>query len=157
MKSIYLAGPYSHKSARVRNQREKTLGRVAATLVLQGYCVFSPITHSAPLVRLNKELDGSYKVWKDTDHQFIQILDEIMLVALPGVTNSVGVKDEMEFAVEIGKPVHIILADESGRYYHHTSVYPREHTAEEAMDLIFGTLNIIEKYKVFLTNKKRSK
>jgi hypothetical protein len=51
MKKIYLAIPYSHKCAVVREHRVKVARRIAKLLILQGYIVACPVlqTHGLGL------------------------------------------------------------------------------------------------------------
>ena len=49
---IYLASPFSHPDAGVRQQRFEAACRAAAALIRQGKTVFAPIAHSYGILRL---------------------------------------------------------------------------------------------------------
>ncbi len=48
---IYLASPYSHPDARVRQRRFEEACQAAAAITRAGLSVFSPISHSHPIAR----------------------------------------------------------------------------------------------------------
>lgn len=57
---IYLASPYSHEDASVRQERYEIVSRVTALLISRGYVVFSPIAYSHPL---NERIDIPVEDW----------------------------------------------------------------------------------------------
>lgn len=99
---IYLAGPYSHENACVRERRYHELNDVALTLMKQGHTVFSPITHSHPLSLIDPM---NAEFWLAQDEQFIQWADEIHVLCMPGWTESSGVARERNWAREARKCV----------------------------------------------------
>jgi len=60
---IYLATPYSHKDAEIREQRHLCVTQVAARLMVEGHKVFSPVTHCHPLVKQEPSLAGDWDRW----------------------------------------------------------------------------------------------
>ena len=72
--------------------------------------VFSPITHSHPLVKYGAK--GTWDYWQKIDYQFIDWADEVwVLVPTEGrarVEKSTGVQAEVQYAVETGKLVKFI-------------------------------------------------
>ena len=57
---IYLASPYSHPDATVREARFQAACRATASLIRAGHEVFSPIAHSHPLAAFGLPTDWSF-------------------------------------------------------------------------------------------------
>ena len=91
----YLAIPYSHEDAKMRELRFEIANFVSAKLMSKGEVVFSPITHSHPLVKYGLPTDWKY--WKHQDEQFLNVCDKISIVQIHGWTESKGVRDEVEW------------------------------------------------------------
>lgn len=100
---IYLASPYSHPDPAVREERYRAACRAAATLLLAGQPVYSPIAHSHPLVAYGLPADWSF--WQRHDREMLARCDEVLVLMLPGWRESVGVREEVRLACELGKPV----------------------------------------------------
>ena len=107
---IYLACPYSHKDEAIREKRFEMVTRKAAELMLCGYIVFSPISHSHEIA---KRMGASYII--DHDFWMLQDLpyitywaDEFWVFALDGWRESRGIQREMEVALEVNIPVRIL-------------------------------------------------
>lgn len=103
---IYLAIPYT----KIDKQYSYDLANVITfDLINQGNNVYSPITHTHPLVMMG--LEGSWDFWAECDYQFIDWADEIIVVIPPvengieTVQESVGVNAEIKYGIETGKPV----------------------------------------------------
>jgi nucleoside 2-deoxyribosyltransferase len=107
---IYLASPYSHPDAAVREQRFHSVCRMAATLMQQGDVVFAPIVHGHPLV--GHGLPTDWPFWERFDREHLRRCDELVVLMLDGWRESVGVAAEIRIAAELGKPVRYI--DPSG-------------------------------------------
>ena len=86
---------------------------LGSVLILnQGMNVFSPITHSHPLTKLDKyEVPHTWDYWQHIDYQFIDWCDELWVLVpterdgKERVENSTGVTAEIKYAVEQNKPV----------------------------------------------------
>lgn len=101
----YLACPYSSPDDSVRRQRFEQVTKAAAWLIkTHGLNVFSPITHSHPLHELGA-LDGSWDFWKRIDTEFLDCSCRMIVLALPGWRDSVGVQAEIKIAQEQKIPV----------------------------------------------------
>jgi hypothetical protein len=109
MKKIYLACPYSHPEAAVRETRFQQVNAVAADLMLRGNMVFSPISHTHPIA-LAGDLPKGWNFWAAYDKTFIQWCDEVWVLTLEGVCDSVGVRAEIDLADRMGKVVRYISA-----------------------------------------------
>jgi len=103
---IYLASPYSHPDPAVREQRFREACVAAAALLRAGHAVFSPIAHSHPLVAHGLPTDWSF--WERQDREHLQRCDEVVVLMLDGWEASVGVREEIRIAREIGKPVRFV-------------------------------------------------
>jgi len=111
---IYLACPYWHDEEAVRDERLRLVTIKAGELMLEGYNVFSPLTHSCPIAEaLDPDEhfpDGDYghDFWLNQDESFIEWCDELWVLRLEGWLQSDGVRWEQDKAHEIGKKVRLI-------------------------------------------------
>lgn len=103
---IYLASPYSHPDAMIREQRIHAVCRMAALLMQQGQVVFAPIVHGHPLV--GHGLPTDWPFWERFDREHLRRCDELVVLMLEGWQESVGVAAEIRIAAEFGKPVRYI-------------------------------------------------
>lgn len=102
---IYLASPYSHPDAAVRQARYAQACRFAARLCRQGRLVYSPIAHSHPLAELG--LPGDWGYWAEHNRHLLAACQEVVVLALPGWQESQGVAAELAYATELGLPVQV--------------------------------------------------
>ena len=103
---IYLACPYTHPNPYVRERRFTRVNLAAGELINSGHIVFSPISQSHPIA-LACNLPRDFEFWRGYNLSFIEWCDELYVLALDGWKESVGVRAEVEYAEEIGKPVMI--------------------------------------------------
>jgi hypothetical protein len=99
----YLASPYSHPDAAVREARFQAVCEAAARLMQDGRHVLSPIAHSHPIAAYGLPTDWSY--WEASARRHIEQCDELLVLMLDGWDHSVGVRAEIEIAREMGKRV----------------------------------------------------
>ena len=115
MKKIYLATPYSTNADSVlRIARFEAVNIVAAKLMSEGNLVFSPISHTHPIV-LAGDLPTGWEFWKEYDRSFIEWADEVHVFKQDGWQISTGVTAEIKIANEMGKSVQYI-ANHQKRY-----------------------------------------
>lgn len=107
----YLASPYSHPDLDIREERYRAACRAAAALLLAGRPVFSPIAHSHPLVDYGLPADWSF--WRRHDRELLARCDEVLVLMLAGWRESVGVREEIRIARELGKPVRFLAPEEA--------------------------------------------
>src|SRR5262245_50334070 len=100
---IYLASPYSHPEADVRQARFDAACRAAAQLMRDGHVVYCPVAHGHPIAQHGLPTEWSY--WEQTDRRFLAVCDEVVVVTLDGWRESVGVSAEIRIANELGKHV----------------------------------------------------
>jgi nucleoside 2-deoxyribosyltransferase len=106
MKMLYLASPYSHADAHVRQYRFEEACRAAAALLRAGVPVFSPIAHSHPIAKFG--VPTTWEFWQQTDLEYLRRCDALAVLRLPGWQASVGVQAEIELAKCMGKSVLFI-------------------------------------------------
>ena len=107
MKKIYLATPYTGMEDSAFEQVNST----AASLIKDGYCVYSPISHWHIIAKENN-LPKDWNFWASMDKQFIEWCDDLyVLVPKEGydkVLSSSGVQEEIEYAIKLNKTISII-------------------------------------------------
>lgn len=103
---IYLASPYSHPDAAVRQQRFESACRAAAELIRRGHVVFSPIAHSHSIAQHGLPVD--WRFWEAQDRRLLAACDELWVLTLDGWRESRGVQAEIAIARAAGKPVRFV-------------------------------------------------
>ena len=97
---VYLSSPYSHSDAAVREARFQAVCRCAAGMMRGGVHVFSPIAHSHPIAAHG--LPGDWEFWQAYDRLMLSRCDELAVLCLPGWRESIGVREEIRIASELG-------------------------------------------------------
>ena len=108
---IYLACPYSHSCAEIREERFRAATEAAASLVRRGYIVYSPITMTHPIDLLlagDKNTLGS-EYWTDFDQAFMDFCSEMIVINLPGWDSSEGIRREVNYFRSKGKPINLMI------------------------------------------------
>jgi nucleoside 2-deoxyribosyltransferase len=103
---IYLASPYSHPDATIREARFQAACRAAAALIRAGHAVYSPIAHSHPIAAYGLPTDWSY--WERDARLHLKTRAEVVVLTLDGWRESVGVAAELAIAAELGLPVRYL-------------------------------------------------
>jgi nucleoside 2-deoxyribosyltransferase len=106
---IYLASPYSHPDATVRDARFQAVCRAAAALIRAGQHVFSPIAHSHAIATYGLPTDWAY--WESAARAHLETSDEVVVLTLDGWRESIGVAAEIAIAAELGKPVRYLAPE----------------------------------------------
>ena len=104
---IYVASPYSDPDPAVRQQRYEAACAVTASMLRAGETVFSPIVHCHPLVAYGLPTDWAF--WQRVDGDHVLFCDEVVVLMFDGWDRSVGVRDEIRLARELGKPVRFVI------------------------------------------------
>lgn len=111
MKKIYLAIPYSG----MEDVSYKAANEVAALLIGEGFCVFSPISHSQPIWKAGiGVVEHSWEVWMEQDKEFVKWCDAVYVIELVNLNGvgliykSKGVMQEIEWASEFNKELKMI-------------------------------------------------
>lgn len=105
MTKIYLACPFSHPDPKVRTQRVEQVDKKAAELMMQGYLVFSPLSHSYPISKHCNVDPCDHKFWLRQDLWVLASCDELHVLCLDGWKESIGIDAEGEYAVSLNKKI----------------------------------------------------
>lgn len=109
MTKIYLACPYTHEDAKIREYRFGMANVQAGYLMKVGYVVFSPITHGHAIEKDYDRLKGKdWRFWQTQCFPFLEWADEVHVMKLNGWKESVGVQAEIKRAEELGKIIKYI-------------------------------------------------
>ena len=100
---IYLASPYSHPYAAVREARYRAACEKAAAMMRDGLRVYSPIVHSHPLAVLG--LPGDWDFWAEHNTAMLERSSSVCVLTLPGWEESRGIAAEVEIARALHLPV----------------------------------------------------
>lgn len=103
---IYLASPYTHTDPAVQQQRFEEAARAAATILREGRLVFSPIVHGHPIAS-HGEFPGNWEAWEAMALWHIKRCDKLVVLKLPGWSESRGIKAEVDIAARHHKPVEL--------------------------------------------------
>jgi len=101
---VYLACPYSHPDAEVRVWRFEQANTTAARMMNNGIHVFSPISHTHPIV-LAGDLPKGWEFWAAYDEAVLQYCARIVVLTLPGWEDSIGIANELKIARELDLPI----------------------------------------------------
>ena len=107
---IYLASPYAHESAAVREARLEAVRHVCGRLVNEGRIVLSPMVYLGELAAKGVHPPQG---WYAFDLQLLARCDELLVIQLPGWEDSKGVLVEIAGAQARGMPVRLMSFDEA--------------------------------------------
>jgi len=102
MIKVYLACPYSHADKSVREHRVEQVNKKAAELMMSGYLVFSPLSHSHPISKHCDVDPCDNGFWLRQDLWILDICDEMHILCLHGWDESVGIGVEIKHAKSKG-------------------------------------------------------
>lgn len=88
----YLAIPYSHIDKEISRLRFEIANAITALLMKKGEIIFSPISHTHPMVTYGLPSDWEY--WKNQDVAFLDVCGKMYIVMLEGWDVSSGVTAE---------------------------------------------------------------
>lgn len=104
---VYLGTPYT-KYARGIEQAFKDAANLAATLLVAGVKVYSPIAHTHPLAIYGGLDPLDHDIWLPFDVAMMDASDAMVIGALPGWQESYGVKFEIATFRAAQKPVYLL-------------------------------------------------
>lgn len=109
MRKIFLACPYSHADASVTHDRYIQCNKVAAAIIESGHVVFSQVSMSHPINLAFEGKDSATigKLWAPVDAVFMDVMQELIILDLPGWDLSSGIKREIEFYKNRGQTVSL--------------------------------------------------
>ena len=105
MIKVYLACPYSHIDKSVREHRVERVNKKAAELMMSGYLVFSPLSHSHPISEHCDVDPCDNGFWLRQDLWILKFCDELHILCIDGWEESRGIKIEIKEAINIGMEV----------------------------------------------------
>lgn len=99
MRKIFLACPYGHQDKNVMEQRFQACNAVAARIARNGAVVFSQVSMSHPINQCLSGMDmpAIGRMWAPIDAVFMEAMDELVVIDMPGWKESSGVAREIEF------------------------------------------------------------
>jgi hypothetical protein len=100
----YLASPY-RKYPHGLPLAARHVAKIAGRLMIQGIGVFSPIAHSHMLAIYGGILPTANEIWVEFDKRFMLMCDALVVAKMDGWEQSDGIKEEIEFFKEVGKPI----------------------------------------------------
>ena len=103
---IYLACPYSHPDPAVRERRFEHANNTAAKLIAAGEIVYSPISHTHPMVKYGLPIE--FEFYARLDAFFLNLAKTLIVLTLPGWEDSVGVQAEIAIAEHEGLRIEYI-------------------------------------------------
>jgi len=101
---VYLACPYNSPWRIVRWLRYRKITKIAGNYMLEGYIVFSPITHSHPIHNFQSKELFTHTFWLNQDRRFLDWADVLVVIKIPGWKDSVGVDWEVKYMQKAKKP-----------------------------------------------------
>lgn len=105
---LYLASPYSHPDASVREARFQAAARAAAWLFQRGHMVFSPIAHAHPIA-LHGGLALGWQHWGRFDSLMLEKCNVLFVLTLDGWRESAGIAAEIAEAERLRMPVRYMV------------------------------------------------
>lgn len=105
MTKIYLASPFSHPDPKVRAWRVEQTDKKAAELMMQGYLVFSPLSHSYPISKYCNVDPCDHDFWLRQDLWILDMCDGFHILCLEGWWKSKGVLIELKRAKANNIPI----------------------------------------------------
>ena len=103
----YLATPYSHPDAEIREVRFRLACAVTGELLAQGFRVISPIVHGHSVAQVSN-LPGDWEFWSGHCRALLTRCDRLLVLRVNGWRESVGVRAEIELAEGLRMPVHYL-------------------------------------------------
>lgn len=126
---VYLACPYSHPTAELREHRFFQANHAAKWLFNKGYGVISPISQGHAIGQLGG-VSGDWAAWEKTDLRMIKAADALIVLNIPGMRESTGVTAEVAFARFHDLPVSYLTP--IGNEYVVSETAPKIKTGEAA-------------------------
>jgi len=100
----YLAAPYRHPEKSVRDARLEAVSRVASELTEIDRRVFCPLTYAASLLENGFDLRDD-EWWYEYDLGWLSHCAKLVVLTLPGWSDSKGVQLEIEAAENWSIPI----------------------------------------------------
>lgn len=125
MKKIYLAIAYSG----MENSSFNQVNKAAVAILKRGHNVFSPITHSHILHRIDDGIGGDWAFWSQIDYQYLDWADEVWVLipkeGMDRIKASTGVQAEIKYAEEQGMKVKYCQMKDGKLEYYQTTIFDK--------------------------------
>ena len=106
----YLASPYTHSDPLVREQRYLRTLEATSILLKNGIWVYSPIVHCHHMSQVfGLPYDAAF--WAAYNEEMLRASAGVLVLRLEGWHISVGVKEEIQLAIRINKPLNYLSGD----------------------------------------------
>jgi hypothetical protein len=106
---VYLGCPYTNPDPDVQLQRVELASIVAARLMLNGFSVYSPITHGHQVAQhIPQGEDTGHMFWMGQCLPMVAKASSLIVLPLAGWRKSHGLRDEMALARELKIPIGVI-------------------------------------------------
>lgn len=105
---LYLACPYSHPDSTVRADRAVRASEMTARLMGMGYAVFSPVSHGHAVCEISPAVGTDAGSWSYLNDSVLADSDALVVLALPGCIESVGIRQEVAMAADLGIPINLV-------------------------------------------------
>jgi len=105
---IYLASPYSHKDADIREARFIAVSKAAAYYLKRGRLVFCPIAMSHPIA-VHGDMEGDWQTWQRLDMHMLNLCCKFIILGLDGWMTSKGVNAERAGAQLLGMKIETVF------------------------------------------------
>lgn len=122
MKLIYIAAPFTHKDHAVRQRRRAHTVSVECALLESGYAVINPL-------RMSQDVNAGLTEaqWRRVGLAMLRRCDAMIVIALPGWSESVGLQGEIAAAEAAGISIHWI----PDTYHAHKAIQLLEGESDE--------------------------
>ena len=118
---IYLASPYSHNSAAVREDRYLSARRFTILQLQRGVAIFSPIVYGKDM---ETQIGTAFEPWANLNDSMIRACAELWVLMLDGWEKSRGIRHELQLAQDLGKPIKYLDhtgGQDNADYRHHSA------------------------------------
>ena len=115
MSYTYMASPYSHPDAAVRERRFREAMHCLAWMLKCRIWTYAPIVHCHQMA-LDHGLPGDHEFWRDYDRAMIRSAQNFAVLTASGWRESEGVAEEIEFVAKIGGPITWVVRRADGTY-----------------------------------------
>ena len=107
---VYLASPFAHASAMVREARLEAVRYVCGKMIDEGRIVLSPLVYAGELAQRGFHAPQGWYAW---DLQFLARADELLVLQLPGWEHSRGVLVEIAAAQARNLPIRLLSLEDA--------------------------------------------
>ena len=104
---IYIAIPYSHEDSNIRDMRARLADAYAASLISDGYIVYSPISHWHHIAKEHL-LPTDAEFWHKQNVFMLAASHKLVVLMVPDWQESDGLQREISYANEHGIPIEYI-------------------------------------------------